>query len=426
MRLTPTPEQQELCDAVARFCTEQITPERLTAWQREPRGIDTAAWNGIAALGWFGLALPEAHGGSGLGLVELALVLQECARGLIPRSVINALRAGWALARLDPRAPELAAVATGRSVVALALDEQFVRDARHFATGITGEAPPRVRGEKWYVANGLSADWHLVAGGHRSGVQLAMVAGDRTEGRALRTFDGEEQAVVTYADVPAERLVAGREVTAPLAVLRREATALALAEMVGGMQAALDTTVAYVKEREQFGQKIAVFQAVQHQVADMAMSFTASRHLAWQAITRMAAGTEQGGELEHAWHSRRRRSNASPGGAPSARRRRFRGRAPAALPQRARPGVQRFAMRRRDRHSRRWRRRCSGWRRREPGRSPGRVVRAGTGSLANRRTRRSEVRQLGVERQGRSDSSSVSIVASRNVTAPITSRRRPV
>jgi hypothetical protein len=44
-----------LCDAVARFCTEQITPERLTAWQREPRGIDTAAWNGIAALGWFGL-----------------------------------------------------------------------------------------------------------------------------------------------------------------------------------------------------------------------------------------------------------------------------------------------------------------------------------------------------------------------------------
>ena len=66
------------------------------------------------------------------------------------------------------------------------------------------------------------------------------------------------------------------------------------------MEAALDMTVAYVKEREQFGQKIAVFQAVQHQVADMATAFTAARHLAWQAITRLAAGSEEGSELEHA------------------------------------------------------------------------------------------------------------------------------
>ncbi|MGH7789139.1 MAG: acyl-CoA dehydrogenase family protein, partial [Candidatus Binatia bacterium] len=85
--------------------------------------------------------------------------------------------------------------------------------------------------------------------------------------------------------------------SADLRGLRREATALALAEMVGGMQAVLDTTVAYVKEREQFGQKIAVFQAVQHQIADMAMSYTAARHLVWQAVTRMAAGTEEGTEL---------------------------------------------------------------------------------------------------------------------------------
>lgn len=300
MRLTPTPEQQELCDAVARFCQEQITAERLTAWQREPRGIDAACWQAIAELGWFGLALPENAGGSGLGLVELAMVLQECGRGLIPRSAINAMRAGWALARLEPAAPELAAVANGRAVVALALDEQHARDPRHFATGIDGDTPPRVRGEKWYVANGMSADWHLVAGRDGGRVRFAMVAGERGQRRALRTFDGEEQAVVRYEDVAGERLVGPRDAGAALASLRREATALALAEMVGGMQAALDTTVAYVKEREQFGQKIAVFQAVQHQVADMAMAFTAARHLVWQAITRLAAGSEQGDELAHA------------------------------------------------------------------------------------------------------------------------------
>jgi alkylation response protein AidB-like acyl-CoA dehydrogenase len=70
--------------------------------------------------------------------------------------------------------------------------------------------------------------------------------------------------------------------------------------MVGGMKAALDMTVAYVKEREQFGQKIAVFQAVQHQVADMATAHTAARHLAWQAISRLAEGTVQGVDLEMA------------------------------------------------------------------------------------------------------------------------------
>ena len=300
MRLTPTPEQQELCDAVERFCAEQITAERLQAWQREPRGVDDATWRAIAELGWFGLALPEARGGSGLGLVELALLLRECARGLIPRSVINAIRAGWAMARLDPTAAELEAIAHGRAVVALAIDERDARDPRHFVTAIGTEARPKVRGEKWGVANGLSADWHLVAGSGMGGAQFALVAGERTDRQPLRSFDGEEQAVVRYADVPAERRVGGRGGFAALAALRREATALALAEMVGGMQAALDTTVAYVKEREQFGQKIAVFQAVQHQVADMAMAFTASRHLAWQAITRLAAGTEEGGELDHA------------------------------------------------------------------------------------------------------------------------------
>jgi alkylation response protein AidB-like acyl-CoA dehydrogenase len=75
---------------------------------------------------------------------------------------------------------------------------------------------------------------------------------------------------------------------------------LALAEMLGGMEAALDMTVKYVKEREQFGQKIAVFQAVQHQVADMGLAFTASRHLAWQAITRLAPDRESGGPLDAA------------------------------------------------------------------------------------------------------------------------------
>jgi alkylation response protein AidB-like acyl-CoA dehydrogenase len=301
MDLARTADQQALADAVERFCQDQLTTERLTAWQREPRGIDDASWRAIAELGWFGLALPEAQGGSGLGFTELAVLLYECARGLVPRRVINAIRAAWALARIDPAAPELARLGDGSAVLALAFDERGARDPQHYTTAIDGGASPRVRGEKSFVPNGLSADWHLVAAREADGVSLVLVDGAATAGSGLRSFDGEEQARVRYDGVAVRRRIgtAGGAM-ATLAGLQREATALALAEMIGGAQAALDMTVAYVKEREQFGQKLAVFQAVQHQIADMATAFTAAKHLAWQAITRMAAGTEQPGDLARA------------------------------------------------------------------------------------------------------------------------------
>ena len=247
------------------------------------------------SLGWFGLGLPEESGGSGLGLVEVGCVLQECGRGLIPRSVIGAIRGAWALARLDPKAPELAAIASGERVATIAVDEEGCRDPQRFST-TAHSAPPgfRITGVKAYVPDGVHADYHIVAARDGAATSLFLVEAPAAQATAVRTFDGGEQATVRYDDAPALRRIGDR---GDLGRMSDEQVALALAEMLGGMQAALDATVAYVKEREQFGQKIAVFQAVQHQVADMAMSFTAARHLAWQAISRMAFGTVQGTEL---------------------------------------------------------------------------------------------------------------------------------
>ena len=302
MQLSPTPEQDALQEAVARFCREQVTPERLQAWQREPGGIDAGCWRAIGELGWLGLGVPEARGGSGRGLADVAFLLQECARGLVPRRVINAIRGGWALTQIEPDAPELADLARGTRVLALAFDEQSVSDPSAYRTAVESDGrSARVRGEKWFVPNGLSADYQMVAAREAGGLSLLLVAAEHSERRPLRTFDGEEQAIVRYASAPVlRRFGRAGEAASALRAIRRAGTALALAEMIGGMHAALDVTVAYVKEREQFGQKIAVFQAVQHQVADMAMALTAARHLAWQAITRVAAGTEEGMELMHA------------------------------------------------------------------------------------------------------------------------------
>jgi alkylation response protein AidB-like acyl-CoA dehydrogenase len=302
MYLAPTAEQQELKDAVRRFCDAQVTPERLAIWEREPRGIDDATWGHIAGLGWLGLGLPASAGGSGLGIVEVACVLEECGRGLIPRRVINAIRGGVALARLEQHAPELPALARGERSVALAFDEQYARAPDAYATRVEGDGgAPRLSGEKWYVAEAPAADWHVVAARERAGVSLVLVTSQDVHCTPLRTFDGEQQAVVRYDRTAVlRRLGRAGEGATLLAAVQREQRALALAEMIGGMDAVLAMTVAYVKEREQFGQKIAVFQAVQHQIADMATAYTASRHLAWQAITRLAAGTEEGGELDTA------------------------------------------------------------------------------------------------------------------------------
>jgi len=302
MHLSPTTEQQELKDAVRRFCDEQITPERLAAWEKEPRGVDDACWRSIAALGWFGLGVPVAAGGSGLGLVEVACVLEECARGLVPRRVINAIRGACALGQVDGQHNALPALARGEETVALAFDEQHTRDPQAYATQIRVQRGAAViSGEKWYVADGAQATWHLVAAREDGGVSLVLVPADSVRLSALRTFDGERQAIARYERVPvAQRLGVAGSAGAVFERVRRQQAALALAEMIGGMEGALAMTVAYVKEREQFGQKIAVFQAVQHQIADMATAFTSARHLTWQAITRLAAGTEEGGELETA------------------------------------------------------------------------------------------------------------------------------
>ena len=299
MRLAPTPEQAELKAAVRRFCEEQIDADRLAAWSRLPRGIDDATWRAIADLGWFGLGLPGEVGGSGQGLVEVACLLEECSRGLVPLPVIDAIRGGRALATLDPRAPELNAVARGERVVTLAMGEPGGDHPSHGATRlVTRGASTVVDGEKWFVPDADAADWHIVAARDGEGVALVLIERGQFAVTSLRSFDGQPQAIVCYDNTAlTRRLAFSDQAERAIRALQREQQALALAEQIGTIGAVLDMTVAYVKEREQFGQKIAVFQAVQHQVADTGMAYTAARHLAWQAITRLAAGTIEGTEL---------------------------------------------------------------------------------------------------------------------------------
>lgn len=299
MDLNPTPEQQAIAESVRRWAREHATPEALLRWERLPRGIDDRSWEQCANLGWFALCVPPERGGAGLALPEVAMWFSEAARGLVPLSVTNAVRGAHALAVIDPEAEELSAVAKGEMVVAVAVAEEHDRWPKLGRTRLERRGTDWVvSGEKWYVGNGTLATDHLLAAWSDEGLAWCLVDARNVRVEPLRTFDGERQARAVYDNVPVRRvLVAGRLADERTQRWAREQQAFALVEMAGIMDAVIERTVAYVKEREQFGQKIGVFQAVQHQVADMGIAYTASRHLAWQAVTRLAAGTAEGWEL---------------------------------------------------------------------------------------------------------------------------------
>ncbi len=301
MRPVPTPQQEELRAAVRDLCSREVTVERLLVWEGASDASELALLESIAALGWLGLGVPVAAGGSGACLSDVAILVSECARGLVPRSIIGAVRGATALGVIAPKSSVLASLATGDNRLAMAVDEEEARVASSFSTTVEVEGGvPRVRGAKAYVPDAALSELHLVVARDGQGPVLALTeaGGPGVTIRELRTFGGDRQAHVRYDGAPVvERIEGGPAAFGRLQEVRQ---ALALAEMVGGMDAVLDATVAYVQEREQFGQKIALFQAVRHQIADMGIRVTAARHLAWQAITRIDRRALCGHELASA------------------------------------------------------------------------------------------------------------------------------
>lgn len=300
MRLVATPEQEQLREAVAEFCRREMTVERLRVWERGTDADEILLREQIARLGWIGLGVPSSAGGSGASLTDVAVLVAECARGLLSRSLIGAIEGATMLAALAPAEPALAAVASGDNRVAIAVEEEGVRSAQ--AVGSRLESGPdgmRVRGRKAYVPHAEEAELHLLV--VRDGEELACVlvdaSADRVSTTDLASFGGDRQAHVVYDDAPVLRRIGGAEAVQRLDRTRR---ALALAQMIGGMEAVVEGAVAYVQERDQFGQKIALFQAVRHQIADIGIRIAASRHLSWEAITRIDRDLLQGHELEAA------------------------------------------------------------------------------------------------------------------------------
>jgi alkylation response protein AidB-like acyl-CoA dehydrogenase len=267
-----TDEQLELQREARRFLEQQCPTTHVREFIEDPAGWSRALWKQMADLGWMGMPFDEEVGGVGMGYMELALLLGELGRAIAPVPFLSSVGiCGMAIARCgsdEQLARLLPAVATGEKVVALAwadAPEGYALDAVTMAGG------PFLSGSKQVVLDAPAADAFLVAARDGDAVRLFVVE-EGFEVRAQQGYDlTRTVGEVTFENAPVEPL------PGDAARAWRFAVVSTCAEMIGVAQAAVDISVAYAKEREQFGRPIGGFQAIKHKLAEMHTEVDAAR-----------------------------------------------------------------------------------------------------------------------------------------------------
>ena len=302
-------EQEALRASARAFLQRACTPELVRrAGAADGEGHDADLWRGMADLGWVGLAFPEAVGGGGGDLLDLAVVYEEAGRALVPTTLYSTVEAALLIDRAGDEAQRsglLRPVLAGERIVSLAFHEDGMRsspDALATTAAVEGEVVV-VDGTKLFVPNAGVAD-DLVVVAHdpaaigAGAVRLVVVPTDAPGVRRSRltTFAHDAQHEVSFeaVAVPVDRLLArvSSDAWSVVERVRRVATALQCVEMVGGARAVLDLTVRYIGDRAQFGRPIGSFQAAQHHVADLSTRIDAAGLAAWQSVWRCSLGSD--------------------------------------------------------------------------------------------------------------------------------------
>jgi alkylation response protein AidB-like acyl-CoA dehydrogenase len=281
-----TDEQQAIKSTAHDFLASRFKSERIREIAASEDGFDGSGWAEMAELGWAGLALPEEWGGQGLGTVELAVLFEELGYALAPSPLLSNTIVGLALAAGasdEQKERWLRPLAAGelRGVPAL-IDAGGSGEPMRFEMAAEPDGDGvRLSGEKVLVMDAASADFLLVAstdGGRHiveqgaSGVSLvAEESIDPTRRLCSIRLDGVR---------PAATLPGSGDDYRP--VFLRACVAIA-AESTGVAQRALDMSVAYAKDRQQFGRPIGAYQAVSHRCAQMLLETENSRSAVYGA-----------------------------------------------------------------------------------------------------------------------------------------------
>jgi alkylation response protein AidB-like acyl-CoA dehydrogenase len=277
-------DQELLRTTVRRFLTERAPIAYVREMLDDERGTTDDVWSGLTALGATGLLVPKAQGGAGMGMVDMAVVLEELGRAVHPGPFASTAVGAVSLVALagseDDRAELLPGLASGESIGTVALSS--AGDTR----AVVNNGDWSIGGEKTHVADAAAADELIVAATTTKG-ELGAFAVTRDapglEVMPTATVDGTRTfATVTLTDAPARRLGSGDATDAVAETVDRLGIA-AVVDGVGAASRALELAVEYAKERRQFDRPIGSFQAVQHLCADMLRAVELARAGAYYA-----------------------------------------------------------------------------------------------------------------------------------------------
>jgi len=284
MSLVLTDDQLMFRDAAKRFAAERAPVSQLRKLRDDDDadGFSREVWKEMADMGWAGVLVPEEHGGVGFGFVGAGLIAAEIGRNLSATPLLSsAVLAVTALVRGGSPAQKetlLPAIASGDLLVAFATDER----ARHAPYAITTTAigKSKLSGRKIHVLDGHVADRLIVSArtsgdsGSRDGITLFLINARASGVTITRSsnVDSRNSAVVELRDVAvsdADVIGTFDKGAIVLDAALDAGRAVLAAELLGVAEESFERTLAYLREREQFGVKIGTFQALQHRAAHL-------------------------------------------------------------------------------------------------------------------------------------------------------------
>ena len=298
MDLTLDDDQRLLADSARQLFERTYPTTEVRTVEALPERFSRGLWSQVTELGWPGIALPEANGGAGYGMLELAILAEELGRAAVTVPLLSSYAATlpvlWS-GSAATREAWLGPLAGGDALGALALLEPGGGSERTppTCTGTAAGDGWTLSGTKLGVRFGAAADLLLVGADLGDGATSLLAVPTDAPGLAIarhETFSPEPLAAVTFTDVAVGRDDLVGERGAATAIIERalaHLTVLDTAYAVGLCDAALALAVDHATNREQFGRPIGVNQAVSHQCVDMRVDTDAMRVLAHQAAWRL-------------------------------------------------------------------------------------------------------------------------------------------
>jgi len=290
-------DQAMILDVARAFCRDQSTIPAVRALLESATGFDPAVWQQMVDMGWPGMALPEAVGGSGLGMAAVVPVIEAMGKSLLGGPLLSSVLASQLLLRASEAPAQealLTALAAGAPATVALLDNNDWGASRiRCELGTDGT----LQGAKQQVMDAAVAEWFIVVAQQAGEPVLALVPAADVPAAARRDhalIDCTRRAqAIDFSGIrlAGDAIVRGPRVVSALRDFRLLGALLVAAEAGGSAAACLDTTVDYLKTRKQFGKLIGSYQALKHPCVDILVGVDSTRSFVYHAATLLGDGS---------------------------------------------------------------------------------------------------------------------------------------